>query len=364
MQNYRVVLKAEASKSFRAKKACDSVDLNIDEKLTHDLSVDIDIESDFNIGLICGNSGSGKTTLAKKIFGEEIFSNTKNLDFNKAIIDQLPESMSYEECAKILASVGLTSIPCWIKPVKYLSNGQQFRAEIAFKLCQDDEYIVIDEFTSVVDRTVAKGISLNIQKIIKQTNKKVILLSCHFDIIEWLNPDWVLDLNTLTFENWRLLRGIRTEKLRFDIKEGGEENWKNLGKYHYLSHKIPGGKRTCYTLFESNKCVGIVFFSNYTPKRKNRNFIMHFNRLVIHPDYQGFGLGLKFLNICSEHMTKLGYDVRGVFSSKSMVKNCLRDPNWKFQGAKTKSNYTITSMRRSGSIRLDVKMYSFKYSKA
>jgi hypothetical protein len=29
-----------------------------------------------------------------------------------------------------------------------------------------------------------------LQKYIRRTNKKIILASCHFDIMEWLLPDW------------------------------------------------------------------------------------------------------------------------------------------------------------------------------
>ena len=51
--------------------------------------------------------------------------------------------------------------------------------------------ILIDEYTSVVDRDVAKAMSNAVQKYIRRTNKKIILASCHYDIMEWLQPDWI-----------------------------------------------------------------------------------------------------------------------------------------------------------------------------
>mgnify|MGYP000557251467 FL=1 len=55
---------------------------------------------------------------------------------------------------------------------------------------KEGEVILIDEFTSVVDRDVAKAMSNALQKFIRRSNKRIILSSCHFDIMEWLLPDW------------------------------------------------------------------------------------------------------------------------------------------------------------------------------
>ena len=62
-----------------------------------------------------------------------------------------------------------------------------------------DELFVFDEFTSVVDRNVAKVGSFAMQKAIRKTNKKFIAVSCHDDIEDWLLPDWVFDTNSMTF---------------------------------------------------------------------------------------------------------------------------------------------------------------------
>jgi ABC-type ATPase with predicted acetyltransferase domain len=57
--------------------------------------------------------------------------------------------------------------------------------------------VVVDEFTSVIDRQIAKVGALAFGKNWRRNKgKKVVLLSCHYDIIEWLQPDWVYDVNT------------------------------------------------------------------------------------------------------------------------------------------------------------------------
>ena len=176
MQNYSVKLQADASTSFFGLKAAQSVDLDANKKLTHELSINADVTSPFSVGLIIGASGSGKTTLAKQIFGEEKFK--CYLNKSSAVIDQFPENMPYDDRAQLLTGVGLSQVPCWIKPAGTLSNGQQARAEAALQLAfMKDDVAVIDEWTSVVDRNVAKAMSFCLAKQARRQNAKIVLIS-------------------------------------------------------------------------------------------------------------------------------------------------------------------------------------------
>lgn len=198
-ENVDFTLKSEVSNSFRCKMAANSLDIDVNKKSTHNLKIEgMKIPDNWNVGLIYGASGSGKTTLAKHLFGEDIF--TSVMDLEKSILDQMPEDLDYAECATLLNGIGLSSVPCWIRPLKTLSNGQKARAEAVLLMCKSQDYILIDEWTSVVDRTVAKAMSHCIQKFAKRQNKKVILLSCHYDILEWVNPDWLIDCNKQEYE--------------------------------------------------------------------------------------------------------------------------------------------------------------------
>jgi ABC-type glutathione transport system ATPase component len=163
MKNYELTLQSAVSDSFRCVKAANSLDIDAAKKSVHHFKVAADLDSPFNIGLVVGASGSGKTTLAKHIWGDHCFDEI--LDLTRPVIDQFPDQYSYDECAAMLAGVGLTSVPCWIRPAYTLSNGQRARAECALQMAQTDrEFIVIDEWTSVVDRTVAKVMSHCVQK--------------------------------------------------------------------------------------------------------------------------------------------------------------------------------------------------------
>lgn len=145
------------------------------------------LPKEFKIGVIVGSSGSGKSTMLK-YFGLE---DTPEWDENKAIISHFENP---EDGIQKLSSVGLNSVPSWYKPYQVLSNGEKFRADLARKIKSNS---VIDEYTSVVDRNVAKAASVSLSRYIKNNDiQNVVLSTCHRDILEWLEPDWVIDTDS------------------------------------------------------------------------------------------------------------------------------------------------------------------------
>lgn len=366
MQSYLVKLESEIFKTFRCKKAANSLDIDVEKKSIHEFKINCDLESDYSIGLIVGASGSGKTTLAKTIFGNDVFKT--NLKENLPIIDQLPENLSYDECAQILAGIGLTSVVCWIRPVYTLSNGQKARAEAALSMSLNNNLTVLDEWTSVVDRTVAKVMSHCVQKHARKNNKKIVLLSCHYDVVEWLNPDWIIDCNKQEFIDRRLLSNEqrnRTEQLNFEIKKVDRSSWKYFSKYHYLSEKLPGGIIETFGLFHEQNQIGFQCFANYVPKRpEHEKMIMHSNRTVIHPDYAGLGLGILLINETSKLMKNQNYRVMAKFSSTPIYKAMSKFDNlWKLQEIRTQIGKMQVSggMERQNGFRENVKTYSFEF---
>lgn len=367
MQTYIVKLESEIFNTFRCQKAANSLDIDVKKKSVHELEIKADIDSEFNLGVIVGASGSGKTTLAKQIFGADIFKSP--LVDTLPIIDQLPKDLSYDECANILSGIGLTSVPCWIRPVYTLSNGQKARAEAALMMSQQDSLTVLDEWTSVVDRTVAKVMSHCVQKHARKFKKKVILLSCHYDVLEWLDPDWVIDCNNQTFTDRRLLSPDdrkRREQLEFEIKEVDRSTWKYFSKYHYLSAKLPGGIIKCYGLFNNGNQIGFQCFANYVPKRaEHKQMIMHSNRTVIHPDYAGLGLGIHLINATSAIMKANDFVVMAKFSSTPIYKSFLKYPHlWRISEIRTQLGEMQRggNLERQGGFRENVKTYSFVYT--
>lgn len=360
MQNYRVKLSSVPSKSYHAQKAADALDIDIEKKLTHELNISADLKSPYNVGLIVGSSGSGKTTLAKHIFGQDCFD--FEVDESKPVIDQFPKEFTYDQRAAALSGIGLTAVPCWIRPIFTLSTGQKARALAALQMAQSNEFCV-DEWTSTVDRTVAKAMSICLAKHAKRNNAQVVAVSCHYDIIEWLNPDWIIDCNAAKFVDRRSLRRSRQERLQFDIAEVDRSSWPYFSKYHYLSDKLPGGLIKTFGLFEGDNQIGFQCFANYTPTRKGMIPIMHSNRTVIHPDYVGFGLGIVLINATSALMTERGYRVMAKFSSKPIKRGFDRHPDkWKLKKVMRDTPYDNGgNMLRNSGFRKHVKSYSFEW---
>ena len=80
----------------------------------------------------------------------------------------------------------LPRAPAWLRPYRVLSNGERFRADLARIVCNAPPRVVVDEFSSVVDRQVAKLGALAFQKAWRRTAGQAVLLSCHYDILDWL----------------------------------------------------------------------------------------------------------------------------------------------------------------------------------
>lgn len=142
------------------------------------------LPSDFQIGVIVGASGSGKSVLLREFGGEQ----PVHWERNRSIASHFETP---ERAAEMLYAAGLSTIPTWRKPYHVLSNGQQFRADLARRL---GDNAVVDEFTSVVDRNVATAASHAIRNWAQRSGaRRMVFASCHRDVVPWLRPDWVID---------------------------------------------------------------------------------------------------------------------------------------------------------------------------
>lgn len=146
----------------------------------------------FQIGLIVGSSGSGKSQILRNHFNFE--EKPLNWDDNKAVISHFGTP---KEAFERVFAVGLSSIPTLCRPFHVLSNGERFRAEVARRL---EHGAILDEFTSVVNRETAFSLSTSLSKYVRTKGlQKIVIASCHRDIIDWLEPDWVFDTDAKQF---------------------------------------------------------------------------------------------------------------------------------------------------------------------
>lgn len=281
-ESYRA---ARVKSLFNAESGC-NFDLEIDN---------VDLSGEWSIGAVVGASGSGKTSIGKIIFGEnKIVDLSHGWNADRPIIEDIAPYGKFDSVAAALASVGLGDVPAWLRPFGVLSNGEQFRAGLARLICEKPHEIVIDEFTSVVDRQIAKIGSQAFQKSWRRENPggKVVILSPHYDILDWLQPDWVIDTNKKTFERGKLRQ---RPKIGLEIRKVNGSFWRYFEPHYYL--KLPRPVAPEY--FIGTVDGELVCHLAVCPMFNNGYY--RATRLVTMPEWQGAGVGTRFLNAVGQY---------------------------------------------------------------
>jgi ABC-type lipoprotein export system ATPase subunit len=243
------------------------------------------------LGLIVGPSGSGKSSIGARIWGADAVYGKQGWPGGVPIIDAIAPDGGWDNVTAALSAVGLGSVPAWLRPFEVLSTGERFRAELARVISEAPARVVIDEFTSVVDRQIAQIGATAFGKAWRRTGGQAVLLSCHYDIVDWLAPDWIFDTADGSF-TWARGR-LRRPEIPLDIFQTNWRYWPLFEPHHYLKlpHMIAA---TCYVGFVGETPVAHVGFSTRPGMKEARAC-----RLVIMPEWQGAGVGLRFLNeIC------------------------------------------------------------------
>lgn len=304
-------------------------------------------EREWNIGLIVGPSGSGKTTVARELFGDYI---VDGFDWptDRSIVDAFPEKMSIKEITALLSSVGFSSPPAWLRPFHVLSNGEQFRVTIARALAEQRDLTVIDEFTSVVDRTVAKVGSAAVAKAVRRRDQKLIAVACHYDIIDWLQPDWMYEPATNTFA-WRSVQP--RPSIELEVCRVHRKAWTIFQHHHYLDTGINKSAHCFVGFVDGEPAVFTAVLAFPHPRRPG----WREHRTVCLPDFQGVGIG----NAMSEHVAGIwratGKPYFSATSSPAMIYHRARSPLWRMnrrpsrhepnRGAKKDMNKTVANKR-------------------
>lgn len=210
----RIDKRVEPSEGYASARTRGLYNVDVEDGSTFRLDAELPVESDeWQIGVVVGPSGSGKTSIAQALHDHGWAEWHPSFEYDgdgKPIIEILCEGGSYAKATASLAAVGLGSVPSWLRPYHVLSNGEQFRAGLADLLLTDEPRVYIDEFSSVLDRQVAKvGAGAFAKAWRRQEDRQVILITPHYDILDWVQPDWYLDTaggETLPGEERKVVR--------------------------------------------------------------------------------------------------------------------------------------------------------------
>lgn len=301
--------------------------------------------SDWKIGVIVGPSGSGKTSLGNAVWPEQKITDLyAGWPADAPLIDAIAPDGDFNQVTGALASVGLGDVPAWLRPFKVLSNGEQFRAGLARLLCERPERVVIDEFSSVVDRQVATIGAGAFAKSWRKGSGQLVLLSCHYDILEYVQPDWVYDTREA-----RLSRDcLRRPQIELEIYKISGRGWKYFKPHYYLDLPHPVAAEYFVGVVNGEAVAHIAVAPMFTAKAYRAT------RLVVMPEWQGAGVGMAFLNaVCQLHLEGKGRCGKGfgTFFHTSHPQLCaaLRaNPLWVQKGA---SLYGANRARNASSLK-------------
>jgi hypothetical protein len=298
-------------------------------------------ERDWNIGLIVGPSGCGKSTLVRECFA---CPPEPTWPSDRAIVDAFPPTLGIKEIVSLLSSVGFSSPPAWLRPYHALSTGEQFRVRIARALAESNCLAVVDEYTSVVDRTVARLGSAAIARTVRAAGKKFVAVTCHYDVIDWLDPDWIYDPAADQF-TWRCLRG--RPRIVLEICRVHRSAWRLFKQHHYLSADLNPSAQCFVAFVEEQPAAFAAVISG--PDSYGGHFREH--RVVCLPDFQGVGIG----NALSEFVASLYAARKRYFSRTShpgMIRHRMKSADWTCVSRPGfKSRHTCGALARTGTTR-------------
>jgi len=331
-------------------------------------------EKEWDIGLIVGPSGSGKTTVARALWPIHI-GTTYGWDVSRSVLDSFPAGMPVRAIVEVLNSVGFSSPPAWVRPYHVLSTGEQFRVTVARALADalsghtgqgaepgtpSRKLLVLDEFTSVVDRTVAQIGSCAVARAVRAYKEQVqlVAVTCHYDVEEWLQPDWTYTPVTNEF-TWRSVRP--RPQIELEVFRVHHSAWKLFKHHHYLSAEL---NHAAFCFVAMWRGIPVAFDAWLPQPHGQIHNLRREHRVVALPDYQGVGIG----NALSRHIASmwksLGFRAMSTAAHPGLVRTRARSPLWRMHRTpgRTAGGGMMSRDRKFGaSIAIDRLSAGFEY---
>ncbi|QDU60015.1 Zinc import ATP-binding protein ZnuC [Planctomycetes bacterium Pan216] len=338
-----IVKTTPIQRSDRVEQIETMFDLPRSDRFERRWTIDLPLEDrDWRIGLIVGPSGSGKSTLVRELFADAVM-NEFAWPAHRSLVDGFPEHLRLDEITRLLARVGLGSPPSWRQPFDTLSTGERFRANLARALASDPERLVVDEFTSNLDRRVARYASSAIAKTIRERRTRLVAATCHDDVSAWLCPDWIVDMARLSFR-WRSLR--RRPAIELEIHRCDRGEWKRFAPHHYLSGTLNPSARCFLGVVEESAAAFCAVVHQPHPRRSG----WREHRTVCLPDFQGVGIGTALSDMIASLYHATGKPFRSVTAHPALIDHRVRSNDWRLRRRASRTQQPkLASLARSWS---------------
>lgn len=332
--------------SFRVHQLAGMFGLKLAPQQSRSFSVELpDLEEAWQIGLIVGPSGSGKSTIAKAAYGAALYE-PGAWPADCAVIDAFPRSIATRTIVETLTAVGFSSPPAWLRPYHVLSGGERFRCDLARALLAGAgdssagiPATVFDEYSSVVDRTVAQVGSLAVSKAIRsgRVAGRFVAVTCHEDVAAWLQPDWTLNMAT-----GQLARGcLPRPPIELEVVRCRRAAWRLFAPHHYLDAGLARASRCYLALLQGQPAAMAALLARFSGGWR-------VSRVVVLPDLQGVGIGGRFLSGLGELYRQQGQPLSITTSHPAMIRYLDRSPHWRVTRIKHGGHRATAFLRRKG----------------
>jgi len=101
--------------------------------------------------------------------------------------------------------------------------------------------------------------------------------------------------------------------------------WKMFSKYHYLDHNH-NKAASVYICYINDEPAGFISVLPQPGRSKN---LFRVHRLVVLPDYQGIGIGLRILNDIAQLYTDMNKNISIVTSAPSLLGALNKSDKWR-----------------------------------
>jgi ABC-type thiamine transport system ATPase subunit len=323
--NVDVRVETPVSVTPRARQLSGMFDVPLGEMHERTWRADIALPAAWNVGLVVGPSGAGKSTIARACWGEE-----PAMQWGAAsVVDDFGAGLSVEEIADTCRAVGFNTIPAWLRPYGVLSTGERFRVELARRLLEADPAapVVVDEFTSVVDRQVAQIGAFAVQKWVRRHKRQFVAVTCHYDVMEWLRPDWVLEPATMDYRSEEVQPG--RPPIEITVARVAYDAWRVFAPFHYLTAELHRAAR-CFCLFAGGEPAAFAGILHRPISQRGPAVpVWGVSRLVTLPDWQGLGLAFVLADRLGAAYKAAGLRLHTYPAHPSLIHGFDRSPRWR-----------------------------------
>jgi GNAT superfamily N-acetyltransferase len=149
---------------------------------------------------------------------------------------------------------------------------------------------------------------------------RFVAVTCHYDVTEWLAPDWVVDMSSSSFQR----RCLRRPPIELELFRCRRRVWPLFATHHYLSGRLNPMARCYLALWQK---MPAAFCATLPVIGRRRHW--RISRIVTLPDYQGIGIGMRVAEAVGDLHRAEGHRFNVTASHPSLVAHCGRSPMWR-----------------------------------